>query len=193
MSALDILRAADRPAIPWKNGGGVTRDVAVSPTGAAWDGFDWRVSIAEIAAGGPFSCFPGIDRRLVVLEGKVALTVEGRPAVTLEPESDIFDFPGEAAVEAELVGGASMDLNVMMRRGRFASRVSRRSGMRLTVSASVTIVIAMGDLTVANRSNSKPMAALDALVIEGTLSGGVIIGPASADFYLIEINALRQQ
>jgi hypothetical protein len=79
------------------------------------------------------------------------------------------------------------------RRGRFASRVSRRSGMRLTVSASVTIVIAMGDLTVANRSNSKPMAALDALVIEGTLSGGVIIGPASADFYLIEINALRQQ
>ncbi len=51
----------------------------------------------------------------------------------------------------------------------------------------------MGDLTVANRSNSKPMAALDALVIEGTLSGGVIIGPASADFYLIEINALRQQ
>ena len=29
-----LLRAADRTAVPWKNGGGVTRDVIVWPAGA---------------------------------------------------------------------------------------------------------------------------------------------------------------
>jgi environmental stress-induced protein Ves len=193
LSALEILRAADRPAIAWKNGGGITHDVAVSPPGLAWDGFDWRISIAKIAAGGPFSRFPGIDRRLVVLDGKVALTVEGREAVMLDPDSDPLDFPGEAAVDAALVGGPSMDMNVMTRRGRFVSRISRRSAMKLTISASVTIIVAMGDLTVANRSGPQRMGALDALVIEGTMSGGVTIAPENADFYLIEIIELRQR
>ena len=193
MSALEILRAAERAAIAWKNGGGITRDIAVSPPGVAWDGFDWRISIAEIAAGGPFSKFPGIDRRLVVLDGKVALTVEGRAAITLDPESDVIDFPGEAAVNAELVGGPSMDLNVMTRRGRFVARISRRSAMKLTVSASVTVIIALTDLTVANRSGLQNMGRLDALVIEGTMSGGVTIAPENADYYLIEIIELRQR
>jgi len=188
-----LLRAADRFAVPWKNGGGVTRDVIISPAGATLGDFDWRISIAEIAAGGPFSRFPGIDRKLAVLAGRVTLTVEGRAAITLDPESDVIDFPGEAAVNAELFGGPSMDLNVMTRRGRFVARISRRSAMKLTVSASVTVIIALTDLTVTNRSGAQNMGTLDALVIEGTMSGGVTIAPDNADFYLIEIIELRQR
>jgi len=48
---IKLLKAADRAAIPWKNGGGVTRDVIVSPAGATLENFDWRISIAEIASG----------------------------------------------------------------------------------------------------------------------------------------------
>ena len=89
-----LLRAADRVAVPWKNGGGVTHDVIVSPAGATLDDFDWRISIAEIARSGPFSRFPGIDRTLAVLEGKVVLTVEDNAPAVLDPHSAALDFHG---------------------------------------------------------------------------------------------------
>ncbi len=38
--------------MPWKNGGGVTTEICVSPPSGA---FDWRVSIATVNADGPFS------------------------------------------------------------------------------------------------------------------------------------------
>jgi uncharacterized protein len=187
---MGVLRAADRPAIAWKNGGGLTRDVVTVPPHSTLDNFDWRISIAEIAAGGSFSCFPGIDRRLAVLKGRVSLILDGGSAVTLDPKTDAIDFPGEAAVRAELVGGPSMDLNVMTRRGRFVSRMSRRPAGRLPVSASVTAIVAQGDLTVTGRGIESRLAALDALLIEDdsiirtfTLDG---------EYCLIEISPLRR-
>ncbi|MFN9927385.1 MAG: HutD family protein, partial [Phenylobacterium sp.] len=59
-----LLRAADRLAVPWKNGGGITRELAVWPPGASFDDFVWRVSMAEVHQDGPFSSFPGVDRIL---------------------------------------------------------------------------------------------------------------------------------
>lgn len=64
-----ILRAAGRAAAVWKNGGGVTREIAVFPEGAGMDDFVWRASLAEVAADGPFSAFPGIDRTITLAEG----------------------------------------------------------------------------------------------------------------------------
>ena len=37
-----------RVARPWKNGGGTTREVAVSPEGAGLDDFAWRISLAAL-------------------------------------------------------------------------------------------------------------------------------------------------
>ena len=37
-----ILRGADYKRMPWKNGGGETVEIAVSPEGAALSDFDWR-------------------------------------------------------------------------------------------------------------------------------------------------------
>lgn len=45
------------PVSPWRNGGGATREVARHPQGAAADGFEWRVSVADIGADGPFSAY----------------------------------------------------------------------------------------------------------------------------------------
>jgi environmental stress-induced protein Ves len=61
-AAFSIIRAADLKAVPWKNGGGATREIAASPPGAAFDAFDWRVSVAEVSVAGAFSMFEGIDR-----------------------------------------------------------------------------------------------------------------------------------
>jgi len=53
--SLNRFDVHDLPAMTWKNGGGVTREIICQPLGAGMDDFDWRVSIAHIASDGPFS------------------------------------------------------------------------------------------------------------------------------------------
>jgi environmental stress-induced protein Ves len=135
-----LLRAADRAATPWKNGGGVTREIAAWPRGAGLDAFDWRVSLADVAADGPFSAFPGVDRVLTVIGGEgLVLEVEGR-AVRLEPGAP-FAFPGEAGVMARLTAGPIRDLNVMVRRGAWTARVEPWRGDREASNGPVLVVL----------------------------------------------------
>jgi hypothetical protein len=121
-----ILRAADQVETPWKNGGGVTAEIAAAPPGAGLDAFDWRISRATVAADGPFSAFPGIDRTLTVLDGDgLLLAVGDVPSALLSADGDPFAFPGDVPAHGRLVGGAVVDLNVMTRRGRVAHAVAR--------------------------------------------------------------------
>ena len=123
--ALTILKAENHRRMPWKNGGGVTVEIAIHPQGASVDDFDWRVSMATVASDGPFSVFPGIDRTLSVLEGDgIVLDVEGHET-KLTRESAPLAFAADARSSARLTGSAITDLNVMTRRGRFTHRVSR--------------------------------------------------------------------
>ena len=66
---MQFLDLAATPSVPWKNGGGSTRELACWPPGAGMDNFAWRVSVATIARPGPFSAFPGVDRQIMLLEG----------------------------------------------------------------------------------------------------------------------------
>ena len=112
------------PADEWKNGGGETAEIAVSPEGVGLDDFDWRVSMARVEAGGPFSLFPGVDRTLSILEGEgILLDIEGRQPVTLTSASAPYSFPADVATGAELVEGPIADLNVMTRRERCRHKV----------------------------------------------------------------------
>ena len=52
---------------PWKNGAGLTREIAFGGASAA--DFDWRLSVAEVVRDAPFSAFPGIDRCITLLRG----------------------------------------------------------------------------------------------------------------------------
>ncbi|MFD5031225.1 HutD family protein [Streptomyces sp. NPDC058220] len=119
-----ILRAAGRTAVPWKNGGGITRELASWPEGAGTDGFDWRISLAEVAADGPFSTFPGVDRTLTVVEGAgMDLTVGGRRRLVDEryvPQH----FPGDLPTHCLLLAGPVVNFNVMSRRDRVAASVA---------------------------------------------------------------------
>lgn len=119
-----ILRAADRKATQWKNGGGETATVAVFPPDAGLSDFDWRVSIARVDGDGPFSAFPGIDRTLTLLSGG-SMALNGH---VLTPDSPPFAFDGGEAVQAVVTGGPVHDLNVMTRRGRFSHAVARVRG-----------------------------------------------------------------
>ena len=86
---LRILRNADYPSRLWKNGGGTTRDILVSPPGASLDGFDWRLSLAQVDRDGPFSRFDNVDRTLILLSG--AMTLQ-------DPDRRIDDLLGDVGV-----------------------------------------------------------------------------------------------
>ncbi|OQM75905.1 HutD/Ves family protein [Manganibacter manganicus] len=123
-----ILRADDYRSMPWKNGGGVTTEIAVSPADASLDSFDWRVSMANVASDGPFSLFAGIDRTLSVLEGEgIRLAIDGQEPLTLDRRSPPLSFPADRAISGMLVAGPIIDLNVMTRRTRMRHQVERAS------------------------------------------------------------------
>ena len=103
---------------PWKNGGGNTVELACSPPHAGLSNFDWRISIATVAASGPFSIFPGVDRTIVLLsgEGMHLRSARGEIDHALTRAGVPFSFPGDVAIDARLRKGVSRDFNVMLRR-----------------------------------------------------------------------------
>lgn len=148
---MQVMRAADRPATPWKNGGGVTREVCAWPPGAGFDDFHWRVSMAEVRADGPFSLFPGVDRILAVLEGRLALDVEGRGTIELGAGSMPACFPGDTPTVGRVLAGPVTDLNVMARRGAVEADLTRlevRPHITLAPAAGARLLVACDPLMV---------------------------------------------
>src|SRR6476469_7908397 len=96
---MQIIRFADLKPQPWRNGAGVTRELASSGGASAAsseDGaWDWRVSIADVTSAGDYSPFPGMERVLTVVQGELLLlAVDGteHPLEKYRP----FRFPGGA-------------------------------------------------------------------------------------------------
>ncbi|MEO5882319.1 MAG: HutD family protein [Caldimonas sp.] len=107
-----LVCLGDTPPAPWRNGGGVTRELLVWPEGSDWR---VRVSVAEIEADGPFSSFPGVERWFAVLEGGgVALTIDSAEQRCRAGDAPLR-FTGDAAVACRLLEGPSRDLNLMLR------------------------------------------------------------------------------
>ena len=109
----------------WKNGLGWTREVLRWPAEA--EDWDWRISIAEVDKGSPFSSFPGVERELVLLSGEgMRLNFEDGESVELRPPHERCRFAGERALEAELLGGPTHDFNLMWRRDRVEATLLHR-------------------------------------------------------------------
>lgn len=177
MATLTLIRGADLVAAPWKNGGGVTREVAVFPPKgvasgrpghAGIDDFVWRVSIADVAQAGPFSRFAGVDRTLVLLSGAGMVLDEmnapqeaplggGAHTVkshTLTQALDIARFDGDTHVDARLVDGSTRDFNLMVRRDAARGEVevwrgqSRQSTRHMLSADVVLLFCASGSVTI---------------------------------------------
>jgi uncharacterized protein len=119
-----VVRVADVSAVPWKNGGGVTRELVAWP-----DPRDWllRISVADIDASGPFSAFPGVDRWFAVLDGgALRLDTAGHPSVVLTMSNrELHRFPGDASTHCTMLGAKTRDFNLMTRRA--GARVRQQS------------------------------------------------------------------
>lgn len=136
---VSVIRGADLVASPWKNGGGITREVAARTQA-------WRVSIADIDRPGPFSRFDGIDRVLVLLDG-AGLTL-GEHAVPRV--FDVAKFAGEASIEARLTDGPVRVFNVMTHRGAARASIEfwHAPASRVVDAGSVVLHCAQGSLDV---------------------------------------------
>lgn len=146
----NILRERDCPSVAWKNGQGRTRQLAIYPANADSDTFVWRVSVAEVDSAVPFSSFPGVDRQIALLRGAgFTMTLDGRQRHALVAPFEPFAFPGEADVEVELVGGATQDFNLMLRRGKAAGRIDvlRGAGSHIVSSDMALLYCAAGHCT----------------------------------------------
>ncbi len=179
--------------MPWKNGGGETTEIAVSPEGATVDTFDWRLSMATVAEGGPFSTFAGIDRTLAVLDGDgLRLTVEGMGMTELTTGSAPLPFPGDAPTGAELIGGTVTDLNIMTRRGRMshAMRLLDISGtIDISVAAPEVLVFCQrGSCRLHADDKTAALGPLDTAHIDRTPQALRVETDGTARIFLIELS-----
>ncbi len=109
-----VIPPSEHRSMPWKNGGGTTREILVEP--GADDRYRYRVSIADVASDGPFSRFDGYDRHIVLLEGAgMTLDAGGHGRIALErfvPHA----FSGDWDVTGTLKAGPVRDFNLIVDR-----------------------------------------------------------------------------
>jgi uncharacterized protein len=104
-----IIRMSELEPRPWKNGGGITHEIAALRNGEA---VIWRLSMADVASDGPFSRFDGLMRILTVIDGNGMELISASGSVEALYGSPIR-FDGALAIESRLRDGPLRDLNLM--------------------------------------------------------------------------------
>jgi environmental stress-induced protein Ves len=171
------LPALQRIPQPWKNGGGITREIAAFPEGAGKADFQWRISMAEVTEPGPFSRFDGVDRHLTVLSGRMRMDMpDGRHVLDA---GDSSTFAGETPVEATPLLPV-IDLNVMTRRGQAQAKV-RHVVSGFILPSDLVFLVAAKPMIVTANGQRYALQPYDALKCEG-LEGEPV---SSGDGYLI--------
>ncbi|AZD77011.1 HutD family protein [Pseudomonas chlororaphis] len=145
MTQLNVLRAANYPRMPWKNGGGSTEEIT-RDAGVGLEGFGWRLSIADIGESGGFSSFAGYQRIITVLQGVgMTLTVDGQDTRALLP-LDPFAFSGASQVACTLIDGPIRDFNLIYAPDRYSARLQwLQGGQRFFTQASTVLVFSVAD------------------------------------------------
>jgi environmental stress-induced protein Ves len=194
--ALHRFRLDDLPATPWRNGGGTTREVVSLPLGAGIDSFDWRVSVATIAADGPFSEFLGIERTIMLLDGDGVHLRSTDPShavdhVLAEPLVP-FGFSGDAPLECTLLGGESTDVNLMVRGGRGSADLAvHRTDTTLVADAG--LLLSVGDRAVAEADGTgQGLANGEGLWWDSPLSFDVRLGGLGASVVAVTWRPARR-
>jgi uncharacterized protein len=127
----------------WRNGGGTTRELLTRNQPGS-DDWQYRISVAEVNAAGPFSYFEGTQRHFCVLTGHgVDLTIDGvHHRVT--KHSNALSFSGEAKVECSLIDGPTSDLNFMVRTSSESKLLSGMTPLKSGIPSALSAVSSAG-------------------------------------------------
>lgn len=175
---MQLLKGVDLVEVPWKNGGGITRNIAEGKTAL---GPAWRLSRADVAGDGPFSNFAGLRRVLTVISGAGMDLLHTDGTLRADPLKPVA-FDGGLPVTARLLDGPLTDLNLMFDPAHCDGAV------RLLRGAAVQDVDPpSGGLTAIHVVQGRPRIAGDALAVADT---AFLTGPA--DLQLAESDALLE-
>lgn len=145
LAAYRLIRRDDHVLVPWRNGGGVTREIARQDNPAGALGYGWRLSQATVSEPGAFSIFPHCDRTLLVLSGEgLKLTVAGE--THLLTTGGYLPFPGDCETHGEPLAGPVEDLNIICDRRRVRHGLwVAAAGERVDEAADELLVVALGE------------------------------------------------
>lgn len=160
------LTSDDVRRLPWKNGRGVTEEIALWPPGSAFERgeFDWRISKALVDESGPFSSFPGFDRILVVTDGEGFVLTHGDRAPRVRVRRfEPYLFSGDWPTSAELQSGSVADFNVLLRRGSFRAdievlKLGRRRVREALAEGHAFVHVLSGDFVARVTAEEEPFA-----------------------------------
>jgi environmental stress-induced protein Ves len=138
---------------PWKNGGGVTVDIADEYEGGAapgsWSGMLWRFGHTRIVTPGPFSDLSGMDRILTVIGGRgLWLDIEGGASLDAREPFRPVRFRGEDRIVSRLEAGPVAVLNLLADRAKYAIDVLILPGGATPLDADINVVYALDDSAV---------------------------------------------
>ncbi len=148
--AIVLLDPADYRRTPWKNGGGVTIDIAAAyrpgATIGGWNGMLWRLGRTRIERPGPFSDLAGFDRLLAVIDGAgLILHPRGRAPLDVRAPDRPVRFAGEWPIDSELTAGPVGVLNLLADRTAFAiDLVFPAPGAGVTIPPGIGLILALG-------------------------------------------------
>jgi uncharacterized protein len=136
---MNVVDLNEVPKVAWRNGGGTMQELLAWPSEEAWK---CRVSVAEVSTNGPFSAYDGFERNFSVMTGAgVRLTVDG-VSHELTRNTAPFEFDGGAECTCELIDGATLDFNIICRKG-FATGTVRRLTERIQKTLITTKLVAV--------------------------------------------------
>ncbi len=121
---IEIFSPASYISIPWKNGKGVTQELAIND-GGSLENFDWRLSMASVVEDGEFSDFSNYWRNLILTEGKgIRLTHSNGAEDLLNTPLALASFDGGNKTTGFLTNGPITDFNVIARKSRYQAIVT---------------------------------------------------------------------
>ena len=176
-----MVPLSDVLPIPWRNGGGITRELIARPDPKNWV---WRISVAEVASDGAFSSFYGVQRWLSILTGvgvRLHIGSEDIERIELGAYSDPLAFDGATPVHCILLGGPVQDLNLMLRADGHLGQMRRISGVERTVitDAKIIAIYSVNSPTVLWLNGERIEIPASALAWQALLAGAELIVEAS--------------
>jgi environmental stress-induced protein Ves len=146
--SIEVITPAQWQTQRWQNGGGITHQLCRQDDA---NGMLWRLSIAEVASDGPFSCFDNIDRIILLLTGEgFSLHGVGANPQVLDAPLKPYYFAGETAIHCTLLKGAVRDFNLMTRRDKVQAELQvltiGSAVQTLPLSPQTLIYIASGSI-----------------------------------------------
>ena len=183
---LRLIRQTEMPEGPWRNGMGVSWEIALHKEPGAAD-FSWRFAKARIDRDVPFSIYPGMDRVFMQISGNgLDLEFEGGHKIEVHHSNVPHTFPCDVPLNCKLLDGPCFDLNLFTARGKYQAEASvlKLNGMEsIDLSGVEAVFFALeGSVVLSGQGGAVHLQTGDAAV--ATFEQGVSVAGNAASLFV---------